>query len=46
MPPDPRTHDDAVSGIDAVGRRASMTGERTTLIEHDVFEWVDPPQEI
>ena len=46
MPPDPLTYDDAVSGVDAVGWRASMAEERRSLIEHDVFEWVDPPQGI
>ena len=43
MPPDPRTYDDAVSGVDAVGWRENMAEERWSLIEHDVFEWVDPP---
>ena len=46
IPPDPLTYDDAVSGVDAVGWRASMAEERRSLIEHDVFEWVDPPQGI
>ena len=46
MPPDPRTYDDAVSGVDAKGWRASMGDERTSPIEHDIFEWVDPPQDI
>ena len=46
MPPDPLTYDDAVSGVDAVGWRASMAEERGSIIEHDVFEWVDPPQGI
>ena len=44
IPPEPRNNDDAVSGVDAEGWRASMTDERTSLIEHDVFEWVDPPK--
>ena len=34
MPPDPLTYDDAVSGVDAVGWRASMAEERRSLIEH------------
>ena len=46
MPPEPITDDDAVSGVDAVGWRASMAEERRSLTEHDVFEWVDPPQGI
>ena len=46
MPPDPLTYDYAVSGVDAVDWRASMAEERRSLIEHDVFEWVDPPQGI
>ena len=46
MSPDPRTYDDAVSGDDEAGWRASMAEERRSLIEHDVFEWVDPPEGI
>ena len=46
IPPDPLTYDDAVSGVDAVGWRASMAEERRSLIEHDVLEWVDSPQRI
>ena len=46
MPPDPRNYDDAVNGVDAAGWRASMAGERRSLIEHDVLEWVDPPEGI
>ena len=46
MPPDPLTYDDAASGVDAVGWRASMPEERRALIEHYVFEWLDPPQGI
>ena len=34
IPPDPLTYDDAVSGVDAVGWRASMAEERRSLIEH------------
>ena len=46
MSPDWRTCDDAVSGVDAVHWRASMAEERTSVVEHDVFEWVDPSQGI
>ena len=46
MPPDPLTYEDAVSGNYAVGWRACMAEELRSLIEHDVFEWVDPPQGI
>ena len=46
MPPDPRTDDDAVSGGDVVGWRASMAGESASLLEHNAFKWVDPPQYI
>ena len=42
MPPDPLTYEDAVSGNYAVGWRACMAEELRSLIEHDVFEWVDP----
>ena len=34
LPPDPRTHDDVVSGVDAAGWCASMAEERRSLIEH------------
>ena len=46
MPPDPLTYNDAVSGVDAVSWGANTAEERRSLIEHDIFEWVDPPQSI
>ena len=46
VPPDLRDYDDAVSGVDAAGWRASMAEERRSLIEHGVFKWVDPPDGI
>ena len=46
MSPDPRNYYDAVSGVGAVGWCASMAEERKPLIEHDVFGWVNPLQDI
>ena len=46
VPPDLRDYDDAVSGVDEAGWRASMAEERRSLIEHGVFKWVDPPDGI
>ena len=46
MPPDPLTYDDAVSRVDVVGWRASMSEKRRSLIEQDVFEWVHRPHGI
>ena len=46
MPPNPRAYDDGVSGVDAADWRGSMAEERWSLIEHDAFEWVDPPDDI
>ena len=45
MPADPPTYDDAVSGPDAEGWIASMRDERQSLLDRDVFEWVDPPDD-
>ena len=45
IPADPPTYDDAVSGPDAEGWIASMRDERQSLIDHDVFEWFDPPDD-
>ena len=40
------TYNDAVGGVDAAGWGASMAEKHRSLIEHDVFEWVDPPEGI
>ena len=45
MPADPPTYDDAASGPDAEGWIAGMRDERQTLIDHDVCEGVDPPDD-
>ena len=42
---DPPAYDDEVSGPNAEGWIASMGDERQSLIDHDVFEWVDPPDD-
>ena len=43
MPADPPTYDATVRGPDAEGSIASMGEARKLLIDHDVFDWVDPP---
>ncbi|CAB1111435.1 unnamed protein product [Ectocarpus sp. CCAP 1310/34] len=45
MPADPATYDEAMSGPDAARWRASMNDEEQSLYDHDVFDWVLPPED-
>eukprot|EP00903_Cladosiphon_okamuranus_P021851 g20088.t1 len=45
MPADPATYDEAMSGPDAARWRASMNDEEQSLYDHDVFDWVLPPDD-
>ena len=45
MPADAPTNDDTVSGPDAKGWIARIGEERKSLIDHDVFDWVYPPDD-
>ncbi|CAB1115713.1 unnamed protein product [Ectocarpus sp. CCAP 1310/34] len=42
MPADPPNYRAAVNGPDAVGWMKSMEEENRSLLDHDVYEWVDP----
>lgn len=44
MPSDPANYDEAVSGPESKLWHASMRDEEASLVEHDVFDWVDPPE--
>ena len=46
MPADPATYDEAMSGPDAARWRASMNDEEQSLYDHDVFDWVLPPENV
>ncbi|CAB1114301.1 unnamed protein product [Ectocarpus sp. CCAP 1310/34] len=45
MPADPPNYRAAVNGPDAVGWMKSMEEENRSLLDHDVYEWVDPPRD-
>ena len=44
MPSDPANYNEAVSGPDAELWKDSMRDEARSLIDHDVFDWTDPPE--
>ena len=44
MPPDPANYSQAVCGPDADAWKESMRDEGRSLVEHDVFDWVDLPE--
>ena len=43
MPSDPANYNEAVSGPDAERWKENMRDEAQSLIDNDVFDWVDPP---
>ena len=43
---DPPTYDNAESGPDAEDWLASMGDEKQSLIDHDVSQWVHPPDDV
>ena len=45
MPSDPANYNEAVSGPDAELWKDSMRDEARSLIDHDVFDWTDPPED-
>ena len=44
MPSDPANYNEAVIGPDAERWKKSMRDEVQSLSDHDVFDWVDPPE--
>ena len=44
MPSDPANYNEEVSGPDAERWKENMRDEAQTLIDHDVFDWVAPPE--
>ncbi len=41
--PDPSSYDEAIRGQDALGWQESMRNENQSLVDLDVYDWVDPP---